>query len=52
MEAATTVEGSWWPRYADWLLERSGESRETPSRPGNRRFKPIEPAPGQYVRET
>jgi polyhydroxyalkanoate synthase len=52
MEAATTVEGSWWPRYADWLLERSGESREAPSRPGNRRFKPIEPAPGQYVRET
>jgi len=52
MEAATTVEGSWWPRYADWLLERSGESREAPSRPGNRRFTPIEPAPGQYVRET
>jgi polyhydroxyalkanoate synthase len=52
MAAATTHEGSWWPRYADWLLERSGEPRPAPSNPGNRRYKPIEPAPGLYVRET
>ena len=52
MAAATTHEGSWWPRYADWLLERSGEPRPAPSRPGNRRYKTIEPAPGLYVRET
>ena len=52
MAAATTHEGSWWPRYADWLLQRSGEPRPAPSRPGNRRYKTIEPAPGLYVRET
>jgi polyhydroxyalkanoate synthase len=52
MQAADTIEGSWWPRYADWLLERSGEPRPAPSRPGNRRHAPLDPAPGRYVRET
>jgi len=51
MAAADAHEGSWWPRYADWLLARSGEDREAPSRPGNRRYRPLEPAPGRYVKE-
>jgi polyhydroxyalkanoate synthase subunit PhaC len=51
LAAADTHEGSWWPRYADWLLERSGPDREAPSKPGNRRYRPLEPAPGLYVRE-
>ena len=44
-------QGSWWPRYADWLLERSGEEREAPSKLGSRRHRPLGPAPGRYVLE-
>jgi polyhydroxyalkanoate synthase len=51
MAAATEHEGSWWPRYADWLLARSGEARDAPSQPGSAVHRPIEPAPGSYVRE-
>jgi polyhydroxyalkanoate synthase len=49
LSGATAYEGSWWPRYADWLLERSGEERDAPSSLGSRRHRPIEPAPGRYV---
>jgi polyhydroxyalkanoate synthase len=51
MAAATEHEGSWWPRYADWLLARSGEPRDAPSQPGSAVHRPIESAPGSYVRE-
>jgi polyhydroxyalkanoate synthase len=44
-------QGSWWPRYADWLLERSGEERDAPSTLGSRRHRPLGPAPGRYVLE-
>jgi polyhydroxyalkanoate synthase len=50
MASATAHDGSWWPRYAEWLLERSGDDRDAPSKPGSRRHRPIEPAPGRYVR--
>jgi poly[(R)-3-hydroxyalkanoate] polymerase subunit PhaC len=48
---AAEHEGSWWPRYADWLLERSGEERDAPSALGSRRHRPLEAAPGRYVME-
>jgi polyhydroxyalkanoate synthase subunit PhaC len=51
MAQAPVHEGSWWPRYADWLVERSGEERDAPSRLGSRRHRPIAPAPGSYVLE-
>jgi polyhydroxyalkanoate synthase len=44
-------EGSWWPRYADWLLARSGPEREAPAEPGSPRHRPLGPAPGIYVLE-
>jgi polyhydroxyalkanoate synthase subunit PhaC len=50
MAQATAHDGSWWPLYADWLLARSGEEGDAPSRLGSRRHRPIEPAPGRYVR--
>ncbi|MDA0164336.1 hypothetical protein OM076_28960 [Solirubrobacter ginsenosidimutans] len=49
LAAATAHEGSWWPRYADWLLARSGEEVEPPAKLGSGRHRPIEPAPGRYV---
>jgi polyhydroxyalkanoate synthase len=49
LQAATAHEGSWWPRYADWLLSRSGAEREAPATLGSRRHRPLDPAPGRYV---
>jgi polyhydroxyalkanoate synthase len=41
--------GSWWPHWAHWLTERSGALR--PARdPEKGPLKPIEDAPGSYVR--
>jgi polyhydroxyalkanoate synthase len=42
-------EGSWWPRYADWLIARSGAERDAPAEPGSPRHRPLGPAPGTYV---
>ena len=41
--------GSWWPHWAEWLHQRSGGW--VPARnPSKGRLKPIEPAPGSYVK--
>ena len=41
--------GSWWPHWAAWLAERSGEM--IPARdPKTGLLKAIEPAPGSYVK--
>lgn len=41
--------GSWWPHWADWLAEFSG--RLIPARdPAKGALKPIEDAPGRYVK--
>ena len=40
--------GSWWPHWAKWLKEKSGEM--VPARdPAKGKLKPIEDAPGSYV---
>lgn len=46
---ATPVQGSWWERWALWLGERSGDMVPRPAKLGNRKYKPMEPAPGTYV---
>jgi polyhydroxyalkanoate synthase subunit PhaC len=46
---ATTNEGTWWDHWLRWLGERSGDQRRAPARLGNRRYPPIEAAPGRYV---
>jgi polyhydroxyalkanoate synthase len=50
-EAATDIPGSWWTRWSDWLATHAGARRAAPKKAGNRRHKPIEPAPGRYVKE-
>ena len=42
--------GSWWSDWAAWLKPLSGEQR-TPRKTGNTKYKPVEPAPGRYVKE-
>jgi polyhydroxyalkanoate synthase subunit PhaC len=51
MAQAVAYDGSWWPRYAEWLLERSGGERDAPSRLGSRKHPALDAAPGRYVRE-
>lgn len=47
--AATEHRGSWWTDWAPWLAAHGGRLVPAPRSYGNRRFKPIEPAPGRYV---
>jgi polyhydroxyalkanoate synthase len=42
-------EGSWWPRWGEWLAARSGG--QVPARvPGQGGLPMLDPAPGRYVR--
>jgi polyhydroxyalkanoate synthase subunit PhaC len=51
LQQATAVDDSWWPRYAGWLVTRSGKEREAPARLGSRIHPVRAPAPGRYVLE-
>ena len=50
LTVAEEKKGSWWSDWANWLKPLSGEQR-APRKPGNVKYKPIEPAPGRYVKE-
>jgi polyhydroxyalkanoate synthase len=43
--------GSWWTDWSNWLRPVGGKQIAAPKAPGNRKYKPIEPAPGRYVKE-
>jgi polyhydroxyalkanoate synthase len=46
---AKETPGSWWPHWHEWI--RANNSEEVPARkPGGKKLKPIEDAPGSYVR--
>ena len=47
--SAETVQGSWWPDYAAWLAERSGDFQSAPSALGSVQHPVIGEAPGSYV---
>jgi polyhydroxyalkanoate synthase len=47
---ATKHPGSWWTDWQNWLTARSGERVPAPTQPGSKRFAPLAPAPGTYVR--
>ena len=42
--------GSWWPLWSEWLGKQGGGSRKAPEKTGSVKYKPIEPAPGRYVK--
>nr|WP_220805905.1 class I poly(R)-hydroxyalkanoic acid synthase [Achromobacter sp. UMC71] len=42
--------GSWWPDWASWLAGHSGKQVKARTKSGNARHRPIEPAPGRYVK--
>jgi polyhydroxyalkanoate synthase len=43
--------GSWWPDWSRWLSRHAGALKAAPKRYGDATHKPIEPAPGSYVKE-
>jgi polyhydroxyalkanoate synthase len=49
LQTARSHPGSWWPDFADWLAERSGQEKEAPTALGTPSFPPLEAAPGTYV---
>jgi polyhydroxyalkanoate synthase len=51
LAGASEHPGSWWPEWSAWLSAHKGGERKARKTPGNRRHKPIEPAPGRYVKE-
>jgi len=49
LTCAEQHDGSWWPMWEEWVSHYSGG--EVPSRqPGDGKLKPIEDAPGSYVK--
>ena len=48
---ATEHQGSWWGRWAEWLAQHRGGSRKAPRNPGAKKYPPVEPAPGRYVKQ-
>ena len=49
-EGATEHKGSWWPEWAKFLADNGGKDINAPAQPGNKQYRPIEPAPGRYVK--
>ncbi|MGY1712581.1 PHA/PHB synthase family protein [Geodermatophilus sp. SYSU D00758] len=49
--AAERHTGSWWERWAEWAIEKSGEEVPAPDSLGSAAHPPLEPAPGSYVRD-
>jgi class II poly(R)-hydroxyalkanoic acid synthase len=51
LESATTVDGSWWDDYTDWLAARTGPERNRPRRLGSAAYPLVCDAPGTYVHD-
>ncbi len=51
LAAATEHKGSWWSDWSAWLQQFAGGEVAARSKLGNARYKPLEPAPGRYVKE-
>ena len=49
LDQAPKLPGSWWPDYAQWLGERSGELRPVPAKLGGGGHRAMGKAPGTYV---
>jgi polyhydroxyalkanoate synthase len=50
LDKAAEHAGSWWPNWSEWLGGHGGPLVAAPKTQGSRKYKPIEPAPGSYVK--
>ena len=48
-ESAKQTDGSWWPDWQKWVKKYAGAQVKA-RKPGNGKLKPLEDAPGSYVR--
>ncbi|HEY7237831.1 MAG TPA: class I poly(R)-hydroxyalkanoic acid synthase [Burkholderiales bacterium] len=48
---ATENSGSWWPAWSEWLARHGGGKRAAPTAPGSVQHRPVEAAPGRYVKQ-
>ncbi|MGE5866148.1 MAG: class I poly(R)-hydroxyalkanoic acid synthase, partial [Rhizobacter sp.] len=51
LSGATEHPGSWWPDWSAWLGRHGGAQVAAPKKPGSAKYRPIEPAPGRYVKQ-
>ena len=51
LAGAVKQQGTWWSHWATWAVARSGQEQPARRRLGSRKHRPIEAAPGRYVRE-
>jgi polyhydroxyalkanoate synthase len=51
LAGASVHQGTWWDDWDAWLADRSGLLKRAPRTLGNRRYKVLGPAPGEYVLE-
>jgi polyhydroxyalkanoate synthase len=51
LEKAKEKPGSWWPVWSEWLAKYAGGTRKAPKSAGNVQYKPVESAPGRYVKQ-
>ncbi len=50
LASAEVVPGSWWTHWMKWLKPQAGKPVPARTRLGNTKLKPLEPAPGRYVK--
>jgi polyhydroxyalkanoate synthase len=50
LSSAQETQGSWWTHWMEWLKTHGGPPVAARKRLGNATFKPLEPAPGSYVK--
>jgi polyhydroxyalkanoate synthase subunit PhaC len=50
LASAKPVPGSWWTHWMKWLKPHAGKPVPAHARAGNAKHRPIEPAPGRYVK--
>ncbi|MCC2645128.1 MAG: class poly(R)-hydroxyalkanoic acid synthase, partial [Burkholderiales bacterium] len=49
-KTAKEMPGSWWKDFSNWLVHLSGAEINAPESSGNKEFKPLSDAPGEYVK--
>ncbi|CAD6507467.1 PHA/PHB synthase family protein [Paraburkholderia sabiae] len=50
LTGATRQAGSWWNHWIRWVKQHAGDEVKARTTPGSAKYKPIEPAPGRYVK--
>ncbi len=51
LDGAEEHQGTWWPRWSEWVRTRSGALKKAPAKPGNKKYPALCDAPGTYVHD-